>query len=187
MSLIIRCHWGACYLEFPQELSGYIFEDLRNDSSSLKHCSLVCRAWLYATRTYLFRRVILTPENIDPFTLLFIDSPSTIRSHVRRLELKRIDCMAITRVKISNFASTLTHLHLRDMTFNAFIDILDIICSFPHLQSVSLDQLTVETNSSEKSAHIKTKVLPSSVNSVRCRDSTFLRPFVSWLRSEERL
>ena len=95
--------------------------------------------------------------------------------------------MAITRVKISNFASTLTHLHLRDMTFNAFIDILDIICSFPHLQSVSLDQLTVETNSSEKSARIKTKVLPSSVNSVRCRDSTFLRTFVSWLLHHQNL
>ena len=95
--------------------------------------------------------------------------------------------MAITRVKISNFASTLTHLHLRDMTFNAFIDILDIICSFPHLQSVALDQLTVKTNSSDKLALIKTKVLPSSVNSVRCRDSTFLRPFVSWLLHHQSL
>ena len=178
--MIVRCHWGACHLEFPQELSDHIFENLRNDPSFLKHCSLVCRAWLYATRTHLFRRVILTPENIDPFTLLFIDSPSTIRPHVRRLELRRIEC-PITRVKVSNFAPTLTHLHLRDMTFNAFIDILDIICSFPNLQSVALDRLTVETNSSGKSAHIKTKVLPSSVNSVRCRDSTFLRIFVSWL------
>ena len=95
--------------------------------------------------------------------------------------------MAITRVKISNFASTLIHLHLREMTFNAFIDILDIICSFPRLQSVALDQLTVETNSSEKSARIKTKVLPSSVNSVRCRDSTFLRTFVSWLLHHQSL
>ena len=178
--MIIRCHWGACYLEFPQELSDHIFKNFGNDSSLLKHCSLVCRAWLYATRIHLFRRVILTPKNIDPFTLLFIDSPSTIRSHVRRLELRRIEC-PITRVKVSNFAPTLTHLHLRDMTFNAFIDILDIICSFPNLQSVALDRLTVKTNSSEKSPCTKTKVLPSSVNSVRCRDSTFLRTFVSWL------
>jgi hypothetical protein len=53
-----------------------------------------------------------------------------------------------------------------DITFNAFADILDIICSFPYLQSVALDESTVELESSsvEKSARIQNKVLPSFVN-----------------------
>ena len=174
--MIIRCQ--ACCLEFPQELSDHIFETLRNDSSSLKDCSLVCRAWLYATRTHLFRHVILTPKNIVPFKLLITDSPSTVHAHIRRLELRRINCS--NRQVISNFASTLTHLHLRDMSFNSFIDILDIICSFSCLQSVAFDGITVETSSVEKSARIQTKVLPSSVNSVRYRGKC-LREFLSWL------
>ena len=177
MSMTIRCQ--SCYLEIPQELTCLILENLRNDTSSLKHCSLVCRAWLNATRTYLFRRAILTPKNIEHFTLLFIDSLSTIRSHVRRLELRRIDCS--NRRVTANFTSTLTRLHLHDMTFNAFIDILDVICSFPYLQSVALDELTIETNPSETSARIQNKVLPSSVNSLRYRDSQYLRTLTSWL------
>jgi hypothetical protein len=67
------------------------------------------------------------------------------------------------------------------MTFNTFADILDIICSFPYLQSVTLDESTVESNSVEKSASIQNKVLPSFVNSVRCRGGRqCLRGFLLW-------
>ena len=178
MSSSIR--YQAFSLEFPQELCDHIFETLRNDSSSLKHCSLVCKAWLHATRTHLFRRVILTPENIDPFTYLVIDSQSTVHPHVRNLELRRISCL--NRCIISNFTSTLTHLHMHDMTFNTFADILDIVCSFPYLQSVALDESTVESSSVEESARIQSKVLPSFVNSVRCRGGRrCLREFLLWL------
>ncbi|KAF8817166.1 hypothetical protein BYT27DRAFT_7205011 [Phlegmacium glaucopus] len=178
MSITIRSQ--ARCLDFPQELSAHVFEfeTLRNDASSLKHCSLVCRAWLHAARTHLFRQVILTPNNIDPFTILIIDSRSTVIPHVRKLELRRIDC-SNSRL-LANFASTLTHLHLRDKAFRTFIDILDIICSFPYLQSVALDELTVETSSVTKSTCIQNKALPSSVNSVRCRGGC-LRTFLLWL------
>ena len=175
--------YQAFCLEFPQELSDYIFETpgLRDDYSSLKHCSLVCRAWLYATRTHLFRHVILTSKNVVPFTFLITDSPSTVHSHIKKLELRKIDCLNLNRRVISNFTSTLTHLLLRDMSFNSFIDILDIICLFPCLQSIALEGLTVvETSSVEKSPRIHNKVLPSSVNSVRYRGE-FLRTFLLWL------
>jgi hypothetical protein len=173
MSMTIRRQ--AFCLDFPQELSDHVFETLRNDSSSLKHCSLVCRAWLHATRTHLFRQVILTPRNIDPFISLTIDSRSTVHSHVRSLELRRIICSH--RWIISNFTSTLTHLHLRDMIFNAFVDILDIICSFLYLQFVALDELTVNTSCVESTQN---KLLPSSVNGVRCRGGC-IRSFLLWL------
>ena len=167
-------------LEFPQELCDHVFKTLRNDSLSLRHCSLVCKAWLHATRTYLFRRVILTPKNIDPFTCLIINSRSTVHPHVRNLELRRINCL--NRWIISNFTPTLTHLHMRDMTFNAFADILDIICSFPYLQSIALDESTIESSSVEKSTRIQKRVLPSSVNSLRCRGGRgCLRAFLLWL------
>ena len=170
----------AFSLEFPQELCDHVFDTLRNDTLSLRHCSLVCKAWLHATRTHLFRRVILTPKNIDPFTYLIIDSRSTVHPHVRNLELRRINCL--NRWIISNFTPTLTHLHMHDMTFNALADILDIVCSFPYLQSIALDESTIESNSGEKSARIQNKVLPSSVNSLRCRGGRrCLRAFLSWL------
>lgn len=165
----------ALCLELPQELSEHVFETLQNDSLSLKYCSLVCRAWLHATRTHLFRRVILTPQNIDPFISIIIDSRSTVRSHVRSLELRRI---ISNRWIISNSIPTLTCLHLFDMTFNAFIDILDIICSFPCLQSIALEELTINTSCA--STRIQNKVLPSSISSVRCRGGC-LRSFLLWL------
>ena len=172
--------YQAFSLDFPQELCDLIFESLWNDTLSLKHCSLVCKAWLHATRTYLFRRVILTPKNIDPFTDLIIDSRSTVHPHVRNLELRRINYL--NRWIISNFTPTLTHLHMREVTFNAFADLLDIICSFPCLQSVALDELTVKSSSVEKSARIQNKSLPFSVNSVRCRGGRrCLRAFLLWL------
>ena len=175
MSVIIR--YQAHCLEFPQELSDYIFETFRNDSLSLKHCSLVCRAWLHATRPHLFRQVILTPKNIDPFILLIFDSRSTIHPHVRKLELRNTGC---SNRLFANFTPTLTHLHLRNITFNFFIDILDIICSFPYLQSVALDDLTVKNGSVERLAHLQKKILPSSVNSIRCRGG-YLRTLLLWL------
>ena len=169
-------------LEFPQELCDYIFETLRNDSLSLKNCSLVCKAWLHATRTHLFRQVILTPKNIDPFTYLIIDSLSTVHPHVRKLELRRISYL--NRWIVSNFTPTLTHLRMHGILFNTFADILDIICSFPYLQSVALDESTVESSTVEESesARIQNKVLPSFVNSVRCRGGRgCLRAFLLWL------
>jgi len=183
MSIIIQRR--AHYLDFPQELSSHVFETLQNDSSSLKHCSLVCRAWLHATRTHLFRQVILTPQNIESFTFFIIDSRSTVPPHVRKLELRNIDC---SNKFLADFMSNLglTHLHLRDMTFNAFIDILDIICLFPCLQSVALDGLTIQKSSVEKSACIKNKVLPASVNSVRCRGE-YLRTFILWLLQHDKI
>ena len=178
MSMSIR--YQAFSLEFPQELCDHIFETLRNDSLSLKYSSLVCKAWLHATRTHLFRRVILTPKNIDRFTHLISDLQSTIHPHIRELELRRINCL--NKWIIPNFRSTLTHLHMHDMTFNAFTDILDIICSFPYLQSVALDESTVESSPVEESARIQNKVLPSFVNSVRCRGGRrCLRAFLLWL------
>ena len=166
----------ALCLELPQELAEHVFETLQNDSLSLKYCSLVCRAWLHATRTHLFRRVILTPQNIDPFISIIIDSRSTVHSHVRSLELRRI--IISTRWIISNFIPTVTRLHLCDMTFNTFIDLLDIICSFPCLQFIALEELTINTNC--VSTPIQNKVLPSSISSVRCRGGC-LRPFLLWL------
>ena len=166
-------------LEIPQEISDFIFKGLQNDCLSLKRCSLVCKAWLHATRTHLFRQVILIPKNIDPFISLIIDSRSTVHSHVRNLELRRINYL--NRWIVSNFTSTLTHLHMRDMTFNAFADILDIICSFPYLQSVALDESTVDSSAVDES-RIQNKVLPSFVNSVRCRGGRrCLRAFLLWL------
>ena len=172
--------YQAFSLELPQELCDRIFETLRNDSLSLKHCSLVCKAWLHATRTHLFRRVILTPKNIDPFTYLIIDSRSTVHPYVRNLKLTRIDYL--NKLIISNFSPTLTHLHMHDTTFNTFADILDIVCSFPYLQTIALDESTVESSSVEESARIQNKVLPSFVNSVRCSGGKgCLRPFLLWL------
>ena len=71
---------------------------------------------------------------------------------------------------------------MHGMTFNTFADILDIICSFPYLQSVALDESTVESSSVEKSALMQNKVLPCFVNSVRCRGGRrCLRAFLLWL------
>jgi len=75
--------------EFPPEIEEYLVGFLSNDPYSLKACALVCRAWLAASRTHLFRNV--TIENAQMyrrFEEMVVNSPM-VRKYARTVCIHR--------------------------------------------------------------------------------------------------
>ena len=69
----------------PLELCHYIITFIHNDSSTLARCSLVCRAWLSATRACIFRSLVIESEGKYRRSLrTFVDHPHLAR-HVQEL------------------------------------------------------------------------------------------------------
>lgn len=194
----------------PQEISNDIIGYLHSDASALQCCSLVCKAWLFSSRAYLFQVVALNYQNADSFTSLIISSLSTIPPHVKRLQLvpEHIDrrwlrrlvpflevltSVTILRLEnvdwinllptsranlLSNFRPTLTCLHLRDIVFETFGQVVDIICEFPLLRSVDLE--SVHWGDCKSTV---VKCLPPLVTNLRLQACP-LRKFHSWLISQ---
>jgi hypothetical protein len=196
----------------PQEISNYIIGYLHSDASALLCCSLVCKAWLFSSREYLFQVVALNHQNVDSFASLIISSLSTIPPHVKRLQLvpEHIDrrwlrrlvpflevftSVTILRLEnvdwvslpptsranlLSNLRLTLTSLHLRDIVFETFGDVVDIICDLPLLRSVDLEG--VNWGDTKRSSTI-VKYLPPSVKELRLQACP-LRKFLAWLLAQ---
>ncbi|KAJ6551565.1 hypothetical protein B0H19DRAFT_1073249 [Mycena capillaripes] len=77
-------------IQLPQELIEEIVDHLAGDFASLKACSLVCRAWVFRTRSYLFETCRLEPDNIiDFYDLLRSPDICTFLLHVRSVSADR--------------------------------------------------------------------------------------------------
>lgn len=191
----------------PQEISNYFIGYLHSDASTLLCCSLVCKAWLFSSREYLFQVVALNHQNVDSFTSLIISSLSTIPPHVKHLQLvpehidrqwlrrlvpflevltsvtilrlENVDWISLPQTSranlLSNFRLTLTCLHLRDIVFETFGKVVDIICEFPLLRSVDLESVDWGDCKS-----MVVKCFPPLVTKLRLQACP-LRKFLSWL------
>ncbi|KAJ6551562.1 hypothetical protein B0H19DRAFT_1378262 [Mycena capillaripes] len=80
-------------IQLPQELVEEIVDHLKGDFASLKACSLVCRAWVFRTRPYLFEiseTCRLEPDSIiDFYDLLRYPQMCTFLLHVRSVSAYR--------------------------------------------------------------------------------------------------
>ncbi|KAF8201105.1 hypothetical protein K438DRAFT_1821383, partial [Mycena galopus ATCC 62051] len=70
-------------IELPQELIEEILDHL--DSDSLKHCSLVCWAWVFRARSLLFRKCNLNPKSVLAFRDLLRSPSCTFADHFRSI------------------------------------------------------------------------------------------------------
>ncbi|KAJ6466885.1 hypothetical protein C8R45DRAFT_1020403, partial [Mycena sanguinolenta] len=73
----------------PQELVDSVIDYLEGDVASLKVCSLLSRAWVPHTRSYLFENCFIDPENIFLFRELLRSPYCTFAPHVRSLSAER--------------------------------------------------------------------------------------------------
>lgn len=71
----------------PAELIDQVIDHLHDDVSSLRACSLTCRAWVPSARFHLFHDVVLTPERAVNFMALLETRPH-ISHFVRSLFIK---------------------------------------------------------------------------------------------------
>lgn len=178
-------------LGLPQELSHEIIDHLQLDTQSLKHCSLVCRSWLFASRIHLFRELAFTPKNAFVLPELITAPPcSTIPPHVREIEFQDVGHLFKSDYTNSHFlchfSSTVTHLRLRDITFDNFQCVVDIICSFPYLQCLQLNHVYWGKSKDVQGRNNISRLLPLSVTRLELKN-TDLQQFTSWLLSHPNL
>ena len=72
----------------PQEIYDEILANLREDTASLRNCSLVCHAWLPRTRHHLFHSIVLDPSSRSRRFKTLVRSCPDIAPLVRVLELR---------------------------------------------------------------------------------------------------
>ncbi|KAJ6580966.1 hypothetical protein B0H19DRAFT_1251236 [Mycena capillaripes] len=71
--------------KFPRELVHKFLDYLAEDLHTLKSCSLVCREWVFRSRSHLFEKCPLSPSKILGFCDLLRSSACTILLHVRSI------------------------------------------------------------------------------------------------------
>jgi hypothetical protein len=180
---------GSREVLFPQELSDQIINHLRDDMASLRACSLVCWSWFYSSRIHIFRTLAVTSKTLALMGAFITETfRCTIPPYVRRIEFQGIHSSSSPQGPtgfgpLSHFTSTLTHLHLHQASFNNFLELLDLICSFRSLQSIGLDHIDyLKKTTTDQGVAVRKRVLPPFVDSLRIRD-TPLRAFLSWIIS----
>jgi len=155
--------------QLPQELVDEILGCLAWYSSSLKACSLVCRAWVFRCRSYLFRTFTLVPNNIIDFRELLRSPHCTFLPHIRSLKITRnywhendrwFDVVAADLVRL---APTDVHTHELSLTItnagkaaraDAYFHLryrlngwqpvpcIDMLCLFPALQELHFSNMS---------------------------------------------
>lgn len=104
----------------PQELEELIIDNLREDKTALKICSLVTKAWAARSRRHLFYEVeILTDGQLDSWTRLFpYPGESDAACLVRRLHIHKVHLLEdISKLNLKQFRS-LVHFSLEMTPFH---------------------------------------------------------------------
>jgi hypothetical protein len=71
--------------KFAQELIDEILDYFAEDFRSLKFCSLVCREWVFRSRSHVFKKCSLPPSKIPGFCELLRSPACTLLPHVRTI------------------------------------------------------------------------------------------------------
>lgn len=128
------------------------------------------------------KRLQLVPEHIDRRWLRRLVPFLEVLTSVTILRLENVDWVNLPPTSranlLSNFRLTLTCLHLRDIVFETFGQVVDIICEFPLLRSVDLERVHWGDCKS-----VVVKRLPPLVTKLRLQACP-LRKFHSWLMSQ---
>ncbi|KAK0204176.1 hypothetical protein DFS33DRAFT_1337404 [Desarmillaria ectypa] len=188
----------------PAELVDVILDYLRNDSETLRTCSLVSKYWLESSRRHSFRAVVTT-VNLCKFIQLCANTNSFIPHTLRKIDLvleaqppetfsRTLEYFPVLqnttslRIKFAKWEpplSTLsakfpgiTILRLDTVIFNSLSHALDFITSFPLLQSLSIH------DTSWTDPHLDTHLLPISLTHLTLSDC-YQRDIFRWLCSLE--
>ncbi|TFK41703.1 hypothetical protein BDQ12DRAFT_589088, partial [Crucibulum laeve] len=131
------------------------------------------------------KQLELAPEHVDSRWLRRLIPFLEVLTSVTVLHISNVEWSCLYSSSrhnfLSTFSPTVTDLHICNMEFEQFTDVLDIICASPMLTSISLDTV-VWHHSSFKFASATGKQLPPSVKHLRLR-SCSIRNVVNWLLS----
>lgn len=76
---------------FPNELTDAFLYELEDDPEVLKSCSLVCRAWIPVTRSYLFSKISIDyhfPTICKALTRILDSNSCTFKTNIKHIHVK---------------------------------------------------------------------------------------------------
>ncbi|KAF9054599.1 hypothetical protein BJ165DRAFT_1399787 [Panaeolus papilionaceus] len=126
----------------PYDLSECIMYYMKFDVASLKNASLVCRSWSFASRTWLFRTLKLTPTKYTK--LLALGRESAIRcfaTHCKALDIHSIDVRTMPLSLVTTMFPALEELSVRKASVPSLKDLFEFAARFTRLRSVTLDDV----------------------------------------------
>ncbi|GLB44326.1 hypothetical protein LshimejAT787_1602560 [Lyophyllum shimeji] len=145
----------------PHELIDIIIDHLHDDRVALANCSMVCKAWLASSRFHLFSDILLSPRYCDD--ILSLPPPSIYTVPARRLMLTDKDFLPPGIEKFSSVRAfylrasspdadmlsripvifpRITTLELNCVAFDSLGDLIQLVCSPPCLETLSLFMCT---------------------------------------------
>ncbi|KAJ7493543.1 hypothetical protein FB451DRAFT_1387708 [Mycena latifolia] len=161
--------------DFPQELIDRVLDDLYDDNHSLVQCSLVCRAFLPATRYHLFAELHLERAPTKSSTLLELAlgpctfAPFTTLVSITDGSLDAPEVVDQASLQLHLSFSSLTDLTLTDVKFDSLRQLLATLEICPGL--TSLDIYNVECPPSPESSSYSHPVGIQKFRLGRCPDA----------------
>ncbi|KAJ7505767.1 hypothetical protein B0H11DRAFT_1976104 [Mycena galericulata] len=143
---------------FPQELTDQILDHLHDDRFSLFECSLVCWAWIPATRFHLFANLTLRRRwnrfmypQFRPFLEFLATETCTLAPFVAQLTLEDLDATSAEGDQFKSAFSILTR--LKSVTFLTFKQwrnlgaqpVQDLLPHLPVLSEITLEGVAVDS------------------------------------------
>ncbi|KAG6915749.1 hypothetical protein DXG01_010016 [Tephrocybe rancida] len=137
----------------PCEVVDLIIDQLVDDRVTLNACSTVCRTWLARSRYHFFHDLLIHAKNCDH--ILTLPLPSAFSTATRRLMLSDVSvlCPGIQHfasvkslyltmstagpdvaIRLPLLFTKITSFELNQVFFNAFEDIIQLVCSLPRLE-----------------------------------------------------
>jgi hypothetical protein len=156
----------------PPELTDTVIDYLHDDKHSLAACSLVCQAWVPASRYHLFGSVTIPPRKVQSFIDIIYSRTCTIRPHVSRFVVDQLPPLqqfqtivvaihtlpfvrslylrntvlvpspAELRVIAGSMFGRIINLILENVGFGTFDDFVLFMSSFPRLETFVVRQLS---------------------------------------------
>ncbi|KAJ7037698.1 hypothetical protein C8F04DRAFT_1256577 [Mycena alexandri] len=143
-------------LDLPQELTDRIIDDLHDDWRSLAECSLVCWAWVPASRFHIFSEITLRRKwgrmmhpQFRPFLNMLRTGSSTFAPFVAHLTLEDLDTTQAEGEEFSSAFSILSRLNsVTSLEFNRWRNlglqpVQNLLPLLTDLSELTLDNVTV--------------------------------------------
>ena len=164
--------------QLPLELLEDVLSFLQADVLTLKAASLVCHAWMCASRRYLFRSIEFSSRIEQGWIAL----PFALGRHIKHIAIRRLE-EEVTGGRIrmlSHFATELGSLELTDIVFHDFVDLTSVIASFRGLHTLTLSRVQWNENSFSAAEGRELHFIPSSLSTLRIYYLDF-QTFVGWM------
>lgn len=162
-------------MSLPPEILDLIVDHLHNEPIALKACCVVSKSWVPRSRRFIFARVEFDSvrSSIGLWTKAFPDPPNSPAHFTRSLRIHSLGVVSanvctwirsffhieelvvntfgwggpygISPVQLHGLSPTLKSLHLSRVS-TPMSEILDLVCSFPLLEDLSLHSETPESH-----------------------------------------